>query len=153
MTDEPDVVLEESCEYVCEGNQWVLVQGTAPPGYYCPDVLGDCLGEGVTLNVEPDPLPPSPPIPLALASLSGGEVNLDNASNAGEYQFDSTTDTLYFSRGIALKGFRFLTKIPLTELRERFPAIAAEVELLKNAKSLIGFAVKVPAIPMAKQKN
>ena len=67
-------------------------------------------------------------------------------TNSAEYQFDRATDTLYFSRGRAEKGFSLFTKISMSELQERFPAVAAEVELLKNAKSLASFKVILPAV-------
>lgn len=142
-----DVILGLTCKYICDGNDWVLVEGTAPEGYYCPEVLGGCLEPDETVEVEPRPIEPIPdPTP------SPGVVSVSSQQtlvvNVGEYQFHRATETLYFSNGIAEKGFRFLSKIPMNELREKFPAIATEVELLKNAKSLSRFTVLVPAIPI-----
>ncbi len=149
MTEEDDV-LEPTCEYYCDGYDWVLVDGTAPEGYYCPEIFGGCIESGETMMVEPQKIPPPPPQAVASASTVIGDA-IQDETHSGEYQFDIATDTLYFSRGSTVKGFRFLAKIPMNELRERFPAVAAEVELLKNAKSLMSFTVEVPAIPIVKR--
>lgn len=52
-----EVVLGETCEYVCNGIEYTLVQGTAPEGYYCPEVIGGCNLQGETVKVEPVPMP------------------------------------------------------------------------------------------------
>ena len=141
-----DVVLAPTCKYVCDGDEWVLIEGTAPPGYYCPDILGGCLDIEDTVEVEPIPIESEPgTIGLALRSTA--------AVDSGEYSYHRATNTLYFSNGAASKGFRLLTKISSTELLERFPVLAAEVELLKNSKSLIGFSVEVPAVPIVKRQK
>lgn len=147
MTDE----LEKTCEYQCNGLEWDFVGGTAPEGYYCPSVLGGCFESdlGVTIKAEPVPNPSA----ASIASLATTASPLQGAvTNSAEYQFDRATDTLYFSRGRAEKGFRLFTKISISELREKFPAVAAEVELLKNAKSLASFKVIVPAISRQEPK-
>jgi len=41
MADDP-VAITRSCNYECNGENYVLVGGTAPEGYYCPEVLGPC---------------------------------------------------------------------------------------------------------------
>jgi len=43
MADDPTPVeLTTSCNYQCDGEEYVLVGGTAPEGYTCPAVLGPC---------------------------------------------------------------------------------------------------------------
>lgn len=151
MPDDPvtgDDELAATCEYICDGLEWDFVGGTAPEGYYCETVLGSCLeeDEGHSLMAEPVPNPSA--AVASTASVAATASSLQEAAvNAAEYQFDRASDTLYFSRGRAAKGFRLFTKISMSELREQFPAVAAEVELLKNIKSLASFKVIVPAVP------
>jgi len=150
MPDDPvicDDELAATCEYECNGFEWQFVGGTAPDGYYCETVLGGCIESetGETIMVEPIPNPSA--AAASIASLATIASPLQGAvTNSAEYQFDRATDSLYFSRGRAEKGFSLFTKISMSELRERFPAVAAEVELLKNAKSLASFKVILPAI-------
>ncbi len=129
------MAVAKTCKYVCNGIEWELVSGTAPEGYYCVQILGGCDDPGAFAMFPPAPIPPP-----AMASPE------QEPENSGEYQFDVATDSLYFSRGSAEKGFRILSTISMSELREKFPAIAAEVELMKKAKSLVRFTVTVPAI-------
>jgi hypothetical protein len=56
-SDDGGVVLAKTCEYSCNGTEYTLVQGTAPEGYYCPEVLGGCNLQGETVKVEPVPIP------------------------------------------------------------------------------------------------
>jgi hypothetical protein len=156
MPDDPvtgDDELAATCEYLCNGVQWEFVGGTAPEGYYCESVFGNCLegDEGQTMMAEP--VPNSPPAFASIASVAATASSFQVAkTNSAEYQFDRATDTLYFSRGRAEKGFKLHTKISMSELHEQFPAVAAEVELLKNAKSLASFKVIVPAVPRQEPK-
>ncbi len=150
MPTEEEVGTPPTCLYQCDGTNWILVGGTAPAGYYCPDILGGCSGSGDIVEVDPIPIEPIPsptPIPLPGVAFVSSQQTL--VVNAGEYQFHRATESLYFSNGNAEKGFRLLAKISLSELREKFPAIAAEVDLLKNAKSLASFTVILPAVPIA----
>ena len=157
MPAEEDDVIPPTCEYQCNGGYWVLIGGTAPAGYYCPDILGGCSRIGDVVSVDPIPIDPIPdpipidPIPDPLSFPGVAVVSSQQTSlvNAGEYQFHPATESLYFSNGNAEKGFRLLAKISLSELREKFPAIAAEVDLLKNARSLASFTVILPAVPIA----
>jgi len=87
--------------------------------------------------VEPEPVNP------------GGPASRLSGANSAAYQFDPATDSLCFSDGNAEPGYKFLPKIPLAELWERFPSIAREVELLKHAKSLSSFFIEVPAVAIA----
>ena len=137
--------LARTCEYVCDGTEWVLAGGTAPEGYYCPDVIGGCDDFGDTAVVQPVP---NPDPPAAFSASTDSQI-----SNSGVYRFEQGTDTLYFARGRAEKGYGLLSKISMSELRERFPAVAAEVELLKNAKSLSSFNVVVPAVLRPSRKK
>lgn len=150
MPAEEDDVIPPTCVYQCNGTNWVLIGGTAPAGYYCPDILGGCSVNGDIVEVDPIPIDPIPdPIPFPGVAVVSSQQTL--VVNAGEYQFHRATESLYFSNGSAEKGFRLLAKISLSELREKFPAIAAEVDLLKNAKSLASFTVILPAVPIANQ--
>jgi len=126
----------KTCKYVCNAGEWTLVSGNAPPGFFCQQTVGACDNPGEEAMFAPVPVPPP-------------ENVTDELKNAGEYQFDSASDSLYFSRGNAEKGFRLLSTIAMNELREQFPAVAAEVDSLKNVKSLAGFSVIVPAVRMA----
>ena len=114
----------------------MLVSGTAPPGFFCQTTIGLCDIPGLELMAPPIAIPPP-------------ENAAEELKNAGEYQFDSASDSLYFSSGNAENGFRLLSTISMSELREQFPAVAAEVDSLRNVKSLAGFSVIVPAVRMA----
>lgn len=147
MTTNEDDVIPPTCVYRCDGTEWVLIGGTAPAGYYCPEILGGCFGLGDIIDVDPIPIDPIPDaIPFPGVVVVSSQQTL--VVNAGEYQFHRATESLYFSNGSAEKGFRLLAKVSLSELREKFPAIAAEVDLLKNAKSLTSFTVRLPAVPI-----
>ena len=125
----------KTCRYRCQNGDWTLIGGTAPAGFHCAQFLGGCDQEGAEIM--------SAPVPDAPSSLV-----VD--SNVGVYKFDSTNDTLYFTSGVADAGFQFFPTLTLEELRKQFPAVAAEVELLRNAKSLASLSVMVPAVPFAK---
>ena len=150
MPDDPVVGEDElaaTCEYICDGDEWNFVGGTAPEGYYCESVLGNCTELEYMESIMVEPIPNPTPPAASIASLATAASPLQGAAaNSAEYQFDRATDTLYFSRGRAEKGFSLVTKISMSELQERFPAVAAEVELLKNAKSLASFKVILPAV-------
>ena len=124
------------CKYLCNGFEWELISGNAPPGFYCPEIAGVCDEPGEIVLLSPEPIPENNPADPELI-------------NSAEYQYDAATDSLYFSRGEAEKGYRLLPKIAMSKLWEQFPAVAAEVELLKNAKSLANFTVVVPAARIA----
>lgn len=134
-----DKNIAPTCEYTCDGFNWHLTGGGAPPGYYCPQIAdhGVCNIVGEVDFFEPKPIIPGPP----MSRLVG--------SNSAAYQYDASTDSLYFSEGRAEPGYMFFSKISLTELWERFPTIAREVELLKHAKSLSSFSVDIPAVAIA----
>lgn len=152
-------LIPPTCVYRCDGAKWVLIGGTAPPGYFCPEILGGCNQFDDIVDVDPIPIDPIPdpipidPIPDPLSFPGVAVVSSQQTSlvNAGEYQFHPATETLYFSNGNAKNGFRLLAKISVSELREVFPAIAAEVDLLKNARSLASFTVILPAVPIRNQ--
>ena len=137
-----DKKLGPTCEYTCDGLDWQLTGGWAPPGYYCPQISdhGICTTIGDVAFIEPVPIVPG--VPEVPASPSIG-------ANSAAYQYHPDTDSLYFSEGHAEPGYRFLSKISLAELWGRFPTIAREVELLKNAKSLSSFSIEIPAVAKA----
>ena len=62
MADDP-VAITRSCQYECNGENYVLVGGTAPDGYRCPEVLGPCSqGDvGEVLTGFPEPIPVEEP--------------------------------------------------------------------------------------------
>jgi len=134
-----DKKLTKSCIYICAGGEWELIGGNAPPGYSCPDLsaTGGCAIEGSITTMEPEPVTP------------GGPASRLVGANSASYQFDPATDSLYFSDGKAEPGYKFLPKIPLAELWDRFPSVAHEVELLKHAKSLSSFFIEIPAVAIA----
>ena len=125
----------KTCKYVCNNGQWELVGGSAPPGFHCQSIAGICDAPGLEAMFPPVSNPPS-------------ANSIEELVNAGEYQFDAASDSLYFSQGNADKGYRLLSIITMSELKELFPTVAAEVESMKNAKSLASFSVKVPAVPI-----
>ena len=134
-----DKTLPKTCFYVCVGGEWELIGGTAPPGYSCPDLsaAGGCSVEGATTSEEPELTPPPGPSANSIGA------------NLAVYQFHAGEDALYFSTGKAELGYKFLPKISLAELWGRFPSIARDVEILKNAKTLSGFSIEIPAVAIA----
>lgn len=138
-----DKRLAPTCQYTCDGFEWQLDGGVAPLGYYCPQVYEDgvCSTVGDVAFFEPKPINP------------GGPASRLAGSNSAAYQYDPASDSLYFSNGQAEPGYMFLSKITLADLWERFPLIAREVELLKNAKSLANFSIEIPAVAKAHESK
>ena len=63
MADDP-VAITRSCNYECNGENYVLVGGTAPEGYYCPEVLGPCDAEDEGEVLTGFPMLTPVPIPV-----------------------------------------------------------------------------------------
>ena len=136
-----DKTITKSCFYRCSNGQLVLNGGDAPPGYYCPPIAGACAIEGEIIPKEPILIPP-------------GEARLSFVgSNSAAYEYDFDSDELYFSTGQAEPGYRFFPKISLSDLWKRFPLIAREVELIKQAKSVTSFSIEIPAVAIAHDKK
>ncbi len=130
----PAADLPKTCLYRCDGSYYNLVGGFAPPGFYCGEVLGSCSTAGEELLASPVPQP----FPSLFA-----------LPNVGIYHVDSAGEVLYFNSGSADDGFRFYPSLTLEELRDQFPTIAAEVELLKNTRFIASLRVRIPAVPIA----
>jgi hypothetical protein len=136
-------VLAATCNYVCDGDHFVLVSGTAPEGYYCEEVIGECSIEdaGDTGTAAPIKIPVPIPTPSALAAPPAPQ-------SQASYRFEPQTDAFYFAEASSAtpSGKRYLGKISLKDLKVLFPDLGAAVEAKKAAQPGKGFTVTIPAV-------
>ncbi len=134
-----------SCEYECYNGQYVLIGGSAPPGYTCPLILGTCSIPGDILFGQPVPIPvPVLDDPPGIAREAGVAATASMESNSATYTYDGRSGILYFSSGKADKGYGFFSTLTTEQLRSNYPSIAEKVSGMTSSTS---FQMILPALP------
>ncbi|MEQ1826679.1 MAG: hypothetical protein ABL921_12070 [Pirellula sp.] len=133
--------LGSTCNYVCDGEFWILTGGTAPPGYYCEETMGLCEEPGDVGSNFPVPIPPGNPTP---ADPPSGPI----PDGSALYRYEPKTDEFYFSSaGKSPEKHGFLGKVSMKELKTLFPKIGAEAEKRSTTRMGRGFSIHIPALP------
>jgi hypothetical protein len=146
MPDPEEVT--NSCEYECISGWYILIGGSAPEGYSCPSLLGQCNVEGDTVFGPPvpisdEPIPDDPPASLSLTAVETSPIDPNSAS----YLYHSRSGKLFFSSGKADNGFGFFSSLTLDQLSTFYPSIADDISVLLRVKSLESFKLTLPALP------